>query len=253
MGHIKATAIDLDGTLIGADERVSPLVADAVRRLAERVPVSIVTGRELESVISFAGELGLTSPQVADNGALIIDPVSGIELWSAPMDEKSARLALQLIIESDCHFMATHANGVITDVDKIGGWALTRVTAFDLTEVDADGMIQRMSRVGSLDAVKAYLPYNGLWAVNLNRRGINKGAGLRALCRLLGIEPSDVAAIGDSYNDIPMFQLAGLSIAMGGAAAELREAADYVVANVEQDGLAEAIDRHMLPLLVDMD
>ncbi len=251
MARIRALALDLDGTLVGPDERVSPTVAEEVRRAAESVHVSIVTGRESESILSYARELGLTSPQVADNGALILDPTSGDALWSAPMSVKAAALAMQSIVESGvefgCQFMATHASGIVTDVHRLDAHELTRVTAFDLTEDEADGMIRRMSANEGLDAVKAYLPYNGLWAVNFNRRGVNKGSGLRALCGLLGIEPSQVAAVGDSFNDVAMFEVAGMSIAMGNAPSELLTLARHVVASVEQDGLVEAIERYVLP------
>ena len=247
MARIKALALDLDGTLIGADERISSAVAEAVQRAAEAVHVSIVTGRELESVLAFAGELGLTSPQVGDNGALILDPTTGDALWSSPMSKETAMLAIQPIMESGYQLMATHEAGIVTDLDRLDAHDLTRVTAFDLTDEEADGMVRRVSGHEGLDAVKAYLPYNGLWSVNFTRSGVNKGTGMRALCDLLGIDPSEVAAVGDSFNDLPMFETAGLPIAMGGAPPELLNLARHEVASVEQDGLVEAIERYVLP------
>ena len=247
MSRIRALALDLDGTLIGPDERISSSVAEAVQRAAGRLHVSIVTGRESESILNYARELGLTSPQVADNGALVIDPTTGDAMWSAPMSAELAMIAMQPIIESGCQFMATHAAGIVTDMDKLDTRDLTRVTAFDLTQEEADEMIQGMSAHDGLDGVKAYLPYNGLWAVNFTRSGVNKGTGLRALCGLLGIRPSQVAAVGDSFNDVAMFEVAGLSIAMGGAPAEVLASAHHHVSGVEQDGLVEAIERYVLP------
>ena len=247
MNQIRALAIDLDGTLIGPDESISPAVAEAVRRTAELIHISIVTGRESDSVLRYAGELGLTSPQVADNGALILNPQTGDEVWSAPMGRDLARQALEPIVETGCRFMATNASGIVTDVDEIADWELTRVTAFDLTDGEADRMIRAMAEVENLEAVRAFLPYNGLWAVNFNRRGVNKGTGLRALCGLLGIEASQVAAVGDSFNDIPMFQVSGLSMAMGDAPVDVRGVADLVVGGFAEDGLADAIHRYVLP------
>lgn len=248
MTQIRALALDLDGTLIGADERISSAVAEAVQRAAEAVHVSMVTGRESESVLAFSRELGLTSPQVGDNGALILDPTTGDALWSAPIRSEIAMLAIQPIIESGYQLMATHETGIVRDPDKLDARKLTRVTAFDLTHEEADSMISQASGHEGLDAVKAYLPYNGLWAVNFTRSGVNKGTGLRALCDLLGIDQSEVAAVGDSFNDLPMFETAGLPIAMGGAPSELLNLARHVVANVDQDGLVEAIERYVLPL-----
>ena len=249
MTECRALILDLDGTLIGADERVSPPVGAAVLRAAARIPVSIATGRERSDVIKYAGELGLTAPQVSDNGALILDPVTGGGLWSAPLGAEPSRKAMQPIIESGCEFIATHTGGTVTDVSELDTWELTRVSALDLSEEQAVRMVERMAGAAELDVVKVWLPYNDLWAVDFTRRGIDKGAGLRALCGLLGIDVSQTVAVGDSYNDIPLLRAAGTGIAMGGSPAEVREAAEHTVGHVSEDGLAEAIERFVLPAL----
>ena len=247
MVRIKALALDLDGTVLGADELFTPAVAEAVRKAADVVHVSLVTGRESESLLPFARELNLTAPQVGDNGALILDPISGETIWSAPMPIETAMPAVGLVVESGYMFMATHGTGVVHDPEKLDSRDLTRVTAFDITEEEADSLVNWASRHEGLDAVKAYLPYNRLWSVNFTRSGVNKGTGLRALCGLLSVEPSEVAAVGDSFNDLPMFEVAGLPIAMGGAPRELLSLARHQVDTVEQNGLVEAIERYVLP------
>ena len=249
MSRIRALALDLDGTLIGPDERISSSVAEAVQRAAGRLHVSIVTGRESESILNYARELGLTSPQVADNGALVIDPTTGDAMWSAPMSAELAMIAMQPIIESGCQFMATHAAGIVTDMDKLDTRDLTRVTAFDLTEEEADEMIQGMSAHEGLDAVKAYLPYNRLWAVNLTRSGVNKGTGLRVLCGLLGY-PSlrRLQRLGTASMTFALFEVPqGCQLRWAGAPPEVLASAHNHGSGVEQDGLVEVIERYVLP------
>ena len=70
--RIRAAALDLDGTIIGPDERITPAVKDAIGRLATRIPVFIATGREPQDVFEYARQLGLTGPQLSDGGAAII-------------------------------------------------------------------------------------------------------------------------------------------------------------------------------------
>ena len=249
MAEYKALVIDLDGTLIGPDERISPRVADAVRGVAEKIGVSIATGRETGDVLKYGKELGLTWPQISDNGAMVIDPASGESLWSAPLGEELSRRAMRPIIESGCEFFATHAGGAVTDLAKLDTWELTRVSALDLDSEAADAMLAGVSEDSGLDAVKVWLPYNELWAVDFTRSGVNKGMALRVLCEMTGIAPSQTIAVGDSFNDLPLMETAGLGIAMGNAPEEVRNAARHIVPSVEEDGLAQAIERYVMPLL----
>ena len=249
MPEYRALILDLDGTLIGPDELISPRVAEAVKEVARKIGVSIATGRETGDVLRYAGELGLTWAQISDNGAQILDPVSGESLWSAPLGEELSRRAMRPIIEDGREFFATHAGGAITDLSKLDTWDLTRVSALDLDREDADAMVASVSDERGMEAVKVWLPYNELWAVDFTRSGVNKGSALRILCDMSGIAPSQTIAVGDSFNDAPLLETAGLGIAMGNAPQEVRDAARYVVQTVDEDGLAEAIERYVLPIL----
>lgn len=77
-------------------------------------------------------------------------------------------------------------------------------------------------------------------------QGADKGEGLRRLCRLLGIDPARVLAIGDSDNDIPMLETAGYAVAMGNASPGVRAVADWVAPSLSEDGVARALERLIL-------
>ena len=220
-----------------------------MRRAAGRIHVSIATGREPADVIRFAGQLGLTSPQVSDNGALILDPVSGKSLWSEPLGRANAIKVVAAIQANGYELIATHPGGTVTRTADIGGLDLARVSALDLLEPQADRLVAQMRLSGQMNVVKVALPYNGMWAVDFTRVGVDKGAAARALASMLGIEPRQMAAVGDSYNDLPMLRAAGLAIAMADAPEELKAVADHVCPSVEQDGLAVAIDEVVLPAM----
>ena len=74
-------------------------------------------------------------------------------------------------------------------------------------------------------------------------RVINKGQGIRDICRVLGIDPSQVISFGDAENDIPMLKAAGMGVAMGNAAEPVRQAADLVTLSNNEDGIAAALEK----------
>ena len=245
-----ALLVDLDGTLIGRDERISPRVARAVARVSEHLSVSIATGREPAHVIEYATALGLTAPQVSDNGALILDPASGEEVWSAPLGNQHAKQIIATLQGRGHSFIATHPSGTITEADKVAGLNITRVSALDLEEeAEAEELVAHLGANRELHAVKVFLPYNGLWAVDLTRVGVNKGAAAVRIAALLGTGPEQMIGAGDSYNDLPMLEACGLGIAMGDSPPELKAIADYVAPPVADDGLAVAIEEFILPRL----
>ena len=244
-----ALVIDIDGTLIGKDERVSPRVAEAVGKVARALPVSIASGREPSDVLGFARQLGLTAPQVSDNGATILEVSSGRSLWSAPLGLENSETVLSTLRDERIGFIASHPVGTVTNAEAIADRDLTRVSAMDLEEDVADGLVELFLSNRDLDVVKVTLPYNGMWAVDFTRAGVNKGSAVNRLARMLGVATGQIIAAGDWLNDLPMLQACGLRIAMGGAPDELKDIADYVAPSVDEDGLAVAIEEFVLPRL----
>ena len=241
--------VDLDGTLIGRDQRISPRVARAVGEVKRKIPVAIATGREPSHVIRFAKELGLNAPQVCDNGALALDPNTEKVIWSAPLTPERARRIVTTLQGLGLAFIATHVGGTLTDADEITSWNLTRVSALDMEETPADALVAKFESDAELHVVKASLPYNGMWAVDFTCNGINKASAARRLAKIFGTDASRLIAAGDSHNDLLLLEACGLGIAMGNAPNEVKAIADYVAPSVDEDGLAVAIEEFVLPRL----
>lgn len=81
--------------------------------------------------------------------------------------------------------------------------------------------------------------------IEINVASCTKGAALQALAAQLDIKQSEVMAVGDGGNDVAMLQYAGVSVAMGNAIPEAKQAAKYITDTNEEDGLAKAIEKYL--------
>jgi hydroxymethylpyrimidine pyrophosphatase-like HAD family hydrolase len=241
--------LDLDGTLLGRDGRISPRVANAVRWASERLTVSIATGREIKDVRHFASELGLTAPQICDNGALILDPTTGNPLFTWPLGDGPSSAVTERLLALGTDYIATHPG--VTLRPSSGRWVegLVRISALDLPEGDADRLVNEFAGNADLEVMKAYLPDNGLWAVDFTHAGVNKGTAARWVQERTGANVAQTIAAGDSYNDVPLFRASGHRIAMADAPEELKAMATFVAPSVDEDGLAVAIENFAVPLI----
>ena len=91
------------------------------------------------------------------------------------------------------------------------------------------------------DAVRSSANY-----IEIVRPGVSKARAMLAVAEKRGIRPQEIMALGDSGNDADMLRAAGLGVAMGNALPAVKEAADEVTLSCEENGVAEAIRRHVL-------
>ena len=245
-----AMLIDLDGTLMVTDT-ISPRVAEAVKRVSQYIPVSIATGRRAKDVLEYANSLGLESPQICDGGATILNPPNGEIIWNSQLPEYRAREIVDLLSDRGTYFIATHPAGDSFSREEVRHWDLTRISAMDIPELEADDLVRYFSGADDLNVIKVYLHYNGWWAADFTAKGVHKGEAARILAEKMGVAPGHFIAAGDSYNDLPMLEIAGYRIVMDSAPQEMKDLADFVAPAVEEDGLAQAIEERVMPRLLE--
>ncbi|MBO9309078.1 MAG: HAD family phosphatase [Chloroflexi bacterium] len=256
-------AIDLDGTLLDSQHRLTPRTKAAVWRAAEAgLHVVIATGRPRFSGYTYAEQLGLKTPGVYLQGLAVYDG-DGTLLHQITMQPETARRILRYALDHDLAVMVyNHQRKVTARHLSERTKLLTRYGepmpdyVDDLLSLPDQMPISKLiflERVETADAVRRALQAAVGDAANVFLSqpdfvealppNASKGAGLAWLIAHLGVPAERVLAIGDGENDIEMLQLAGFGVAMANAAPRLKAVADFVTRSNDEDGVAYAIER----------
>jgi Cof subfamily protein (haloacid dehalogenase superfamily) len=264
----RAVALDIDGTLFRAphgssvvDETISPRVQSVIDRVVDQdVPVVLATGRSTFGITSVLETLGLRRSNhevlaVASNGSVtftyppveVLDTVTfdASDVVRMLLDHMpQALVAVEEIgvgYRVNQHFPDGEITGEITlqSVDELIRHPVTRVIIRDPNSSEQD-FVRLAEKVG-LHGINYYIGWTA-W-LDLAPAGVSKASGLQAVCARLGVEGSDVLAIGDGRNDIEMLEWVGRGVAMGQAPEQVKRVADDVTAPVEDDGAALELER----------
>jgi Cof subfamily protein (haloacid dehalogenase superfamily) len=263
---IKLVALDVDGTLVGRDLNISPRVRDAVARMrGAGIQACLVTGRMYRATLPFVRELGLDAPVVCYQGAAVIDPASDELLRHLALENDVVREVIAAAETAHAHLqlyrneeyycearnrfselyasLAAHEPVVVPSLRET--FAYSGATKA-VVVADASDAARYEAQLRALLGERAYVTRSLPEFVEILNPRVDKGEAMRFVAARLEVPMSQVMAIGDSWNDAPLLQAAGLGVAMGSAPEELRALAGAVVADVSHDGVAEAIDRFVL-------
>jgi HAD superfamily hydrolase (TIGR01484 family) len=252
-------ALDIDGTLVDYQERLSPVVKRAIRATVDAgVEVVLATGRSVFGVEGILELLGLESGTcVGSNGAVIftyrpIEISRAITFDPEPAVRKVLEQVPDALVAVEVVGRGFRANelfpeGEITgemwleSVDDLVRDPVTRVIIRD-PQSSAEDFIALAHDLG-LHGINYFVGYTA-W-LDLAPEGVTKASALAEVCADLGVDQADVLAIGDGRNDIEMIAWAGRGVAMGQGPDDLKAAADAVALTLEEDGaaveLAEAV------------
>jgi Cof subfamily protein (haloacid dehalogenase superfamily) len=260
---------DVDGSLVTPAKRLTEAAAAAVRSLrAAGIGFSLISARPPRGMAALLSALEVDQPFAAFNGGSVLGP-DGEVLERLTVPPEAARMALALFdlrgvdswVFARGEWWLRDPQGVNTDRERRAvGFEPIPVASFDglLGEIDklvgvsgdhellARVEVEAQERLAGLAAAVRSQPYY----LDVTHPQANKGHGVRALCRRLGLDPQRLAVIGDMANDLSMFAEAGLSIAMGQAPEAVRAAATAVTAPNTEEGFAEAVRRYVLPRAV---
>ncbi len=257
---IKLIALDLDGTLVHDATHIPEANLRAVRRAMERgVMVAIATGRMHSSAETFVAHLGLEgTPLISYNGAMVRVPGDPEPLLHVPVPADLAAELVRHAVDEWYHLnyflddvlYVTHMDHwsrlyyrrtgnypvLAGDLRRFAGQSPTKL----LIAAKPEEVPALLAKEQALYGDRLYVTRSMPEYIEFLNPEATKGAALRWLAGHLGLERSQVMAMGDMLNDLPMIEWAGIGVAMPEAEELVRAAADYIPDSPEE-GVAEAI------------
>lgn len=255
---------DIDGTIIDDHtHEIPPSAIRAVEHLKENGHIPIInTGRPFLQVdprvkgMAFRGFACGCGMEVLLDGAWLMR-----EKPSPALRQKSVEVSRKYNM---CSFYETRDGGILLDgvhsVHPIMSKEVERLrrAGFPIHHLEEEGepdfvkFVTFAGEGGDVAGFKRELEQdytiidreNGMYELVL--KGFSKAAGMELILRHLGVDAENTLAIGDSTNDLPMFQLAKHTVCMGGGMDEVKEICEYITAPVLEDGIEKALKAYGL-------
>ena len=248
LADIKLLAVDMDLTLLASDGSLPPRMAERIDALAEAgVLFCPASGRPAPTLQMMFPAHKDSIAFCADNGGWVIyqgrtafRDLIRPELWHEVLDFAAA--------DGNCApVLCAFEQAYVLKRDRRHHEAIYKyykdiryVGSFDEVDVEADKVTILFP---DYDAEPRFAStYAGREWIDFMNLGVSKGSGVAHLCRELGIGLADAAAVGDTYNDIPMLSAVGHSFVVANAETHMHAHADYLVPSNDDRGVATLID-----------
>lgn len=251
---------DVDGTLINSRLRIPEANIQAIRRFTELGGLfTLASGRSFSAVRLFADSI-VNCPIICYNGAAIYDIQRESIVWQLHLPECAKTGLPQILKEFPDIGAEVHSEGrlyLVQDSKEAQIHLDDEALTFEKAELSqlpdmnwnkilyaapGDRLRALQDYVSGRDFDGAYHTFTSPIYFEMIPKDANKGTALRALAAHLGIELSQVYAIGDFYNDLELLKTAGHSAVAKNAPEELREYADFISASNEEGAVAAYID-----------
>ena len=250
---IKAVFFDVDGTLVSHKSKSVPESAGkALDKLREKgIKVLLSTGRHIHELKDMPTHEMKFDGYVILNGQIGLDENQNI-IFSNPFGKEDVEGLLEIfhkkeypfvLVNEDGHYMnfvnefvETAMAGVSTAVPpvrKYGGEELYQATVF-IPPSEDENFISKLPK-------GCKLARWGSHGADIIAAEGGKAVGMKFFSEALGILPEEMMAFGDAQNDMDMMEYAGIGVAMGNAEECLKQIADYVTTDVDDDGVLRAL------------
>jgi Cof subfamily protein (haloacid dehalogenase superfamily) len=275
LNKYRLLSLDIDGTTLNSKGEITPRVRAAIARAQHAgMIVTLATGRSLRAALPVAEQLAISGPLILSNGALVLSPLTGDSFLHLPLDRTVAVRAARTLHELGLMVCANPSElsgpdlfhdrapaapeqaqvlrrepEYVRQVPDMAGF-LTRNQVLKVMTVDRTAPVQmaaerlRQTLAGDFSVLVAD-EAPGYKLLEVAPAGVSKATGLQRLADLYGIDPGEIIAFGDNFNDLEMLRFAGMGVAMGNAPDAVKRTARMVTATNDEDGIAVFLEQQI--------
>ncbi len=264
--RIRLVVSDIDGTLVTSDKTLTPGAIRAAGLLADAgVALSLVSSRPPMGFAMMREPLRLAHPLGAFNGGTLVEPdgrvidevlvpaeaarialatfaAMGVDAWLFTRDTWYAANATGAYVPKERHTIQVEP-AIVASFDPL----LDRVGKLVGSTRDPDLLARCEKALQERLGDTASAQRSQVYYLDVTPHVATKGYAVKRIAEVLGIPLTEVAVIGDAANDLSMFAVAGLAIAMGNGIAEVKAKAHFTTASNAEDGFAVAMEQYVLP------
>lgn len=270
----KLIVVDMDGTLLNTNHEVSKETKETLAKAMDKgIKVAIATGRIYTSARFYANLLGLSTPIIACNGAIIKDEEKSEIIFCDAMRKEDVLAIVNICKENDIYFhFYDHEKFYVEKArynslgfqdwdfresleeqvelilleDAINYLEENNLDVLKISIMDEDmEKLERtkedIAKIHTIEIDKSW--YNNIEAMN---KDVSKGKGIEALGKKLGIRKEEIIAFGDNYNDLSMKDYVKTFVAMENGVEYVKEKADYITDTNDENGVAKGIKKFVL-------
>lgn len=267
MSVYKLLAVDIDGTLCMPGQEIPIEVVESLKKCVKsNILVILSTGKKFTSIQALCEHIGIEGPVITCNGAIIIEVRTQKILFSHFLPKTLYRIIISALENDERANIAvfTEHDIVCTSVNLASrllnsiGEPTTRFV-HSLLSLSSENVAKVLIAVEDAKTLRSvYDFYSHQYDqdcsititsdkfVEFMSLSASKGKALLSLAKSNGIMRRSIACIGDSDNDLSMFKIAGLSIAVANATPSVLQAADVVVPPASEGGVVKAVNNLIL-------
>jgi hypothetical protein len=256
---IKLLVTDLDGTILFNDSFPKVVIEGIDKLLKGGINVAIASGRMLHSIVYYQRLLNLISPIIAYNGAMIgtLDfkilyhsPIP-YPLWKeVALYLREEGLQINLYFNDSLYILGKTEYGenypkqnkvdalFIEDLEGLPELPTTKLLGIG----DADRIEKIIHPIKTKFDGAFYITTSSPTYLEIMKNGVSKGEAIKYLAKILDISISEIASVGDSFNDIELLKEAGVGITFKNAPEEVKEVANYITSKENTDGFKEVVE-----------